>query len=107
MRDLVDQVIDPSKVINEQFVPIEVVTTEGEKFRGVVVNLNGDSISLNTDAADPNQQTRIDRKEVVSIEPSKISPMPKGLFDPMTKDEILDLLAYVISGGDAAHAAFK
>lgn len=107
MRDLVDQVIDPSKVINEQFVPIEVVTTEGEKFRGVVVNLNGDSISLNTDAADPNQQTRIDRKEVVSIEPSKISPMPKGLFDPMTKDEIIDLLAYVISGGDAAHAAFK
>ncbi len=106
-KDLIEQVIDPSKEINEQFVPIDVVTTEGDRYRGVVVNLNGDTLSINTDAADPNQRVTLDRKEVVSIAPSKVSPMPKGLFDVMTETEILDLLAYVISGGDSQHAAFR
>ena len=54
---------------------------------------------LNTDASDPNQQRTIDRKKVVSIGTSKISPMPLNLLALMTKDEILDLLAYMLNGG--------
>ena len=99
VKDLLEQIVTPSKEINEQFVPIEVVTDEDERFRGVVVNLAGDKITLNTDAANPNERTTIDRKNVVSIGPSKISPMPVNLLAMMTKDEILDLLAYVLNGG--------
>jgi putative heme-binding domain-containing protein len=98
IKDLVEQIVVPSKEINEQFVPIEVVTEDDERFRGVVVNLSGDSITLNTDASDPNERKSIDRKTVVSIAPSKVSPMPLNLLSLMTKDEILDLLAYVLNG---------
>ncbi len=99
IKDLLEQIVTPSKEINEQFVPIEVVTEDDQRIRGVVVNLNGDTITLNTDAADPNEQKTIDRKTVVSIGTSKVSPMPLNLLAPMTKDEILDLLAYVLNGG--------
>jgi hypothetical protein len=37
---------------------------------------------------------------------SKTSPMPNGLFDRMREDEILDLIAYLLSGGDAKHEFF-
>lgn len=33
--------------------------------------------------------------------------MPTSLLAPLTKDEILDLVAYIISGGDAGHAVFQ
>ena len=33
--------------------------------------------------------------------------MPDGLLNTMTKNEILDLLAYIISDGDPQHAAFR
>ena len=33
----------------------------------------------------------IDRKEIEEMEPSKLSPMPVGLLNLLTKDEILDL----------------
>jgi hypothetical protein len=88
-------------------VPVVVVTDEEDVYRGTIVNLNGDTISINTDPADPNKQSRIDRKKVVSIEPSKQSPMPEGLLSPLTQDEILDLVAYVLSGGDAKHEVFR
>ena len=77
-----------------------------EVFKGVVVNLKGDTFELNTDPLDPNQRKSIDRKEIVSIEPSKTSPMPTGLLDLLNEQEILDLLAYIISGGDSAHDLF-
>lgn len=105
-HDLIDQVINPSKVINEQFSAITVVTNSGFTHTGVVVNLNDDSMTLNTDLTDPNKRVNIDRKEIDELVVSKLSPMPVGLFDKMTKDEVLDLIAYLISGGDATHAYF-
>lgn len=106
-HDLLDQIINPSKVINEQFAPIVVTKENGEQITGVVVNLSGDTVQLNTDASDPNQRVPIDRKQVKSIEPSTVSPMPPMLLAMLTKDEILDLLAYVLSGGDRMNAMFK
>ena len=106
-HDLLDQIINPSKVINEQFAPIVVTKNDGTVLTGVVVNLSGDSVQLNTDLTDPNQRVGIDRKEVKSIEPSKVSPMPPMLLMMLKKEEILDLLAYVLSGGDKGSAMFK
>jgi len=106
-HDLLDQIMNPSKEINEQFAPIVVTKNNGETVTGVVVNLNGDTVQLNTDGADPNQRVGVDRKEVKSIEPSKVSPMPPMLLTMLTKEEVLDLVAYVLSGGDRASAMFK
>ena len=105
-HDLLDQVLNPSKVINEQFAAITVVTTEGLTHTGVVVNLNRDTLMINTDLTEPNKQVKIDRKEIDELIVSKTSPMPAGLFNRMTNDEILDLLVYLISGGDVNHQMF-
>ena len=106
-HDFLDQIINPSKVINEQFAPVIVTKNNGETFSGVVVNLNGDRVSINTDLSDPSQQVSIDRKEVKSIELSTLSPMPPMLLSMLTQEEILDLVAYVLSGGDKDNAWFK
>ena len=106
-HDLLDQIINPSKEINEQFAPIIVTRKNGETLSGVVVNLAGDNVTINTDLSDPNQRVNVDRKTVESIEPSKVSMMPPNLLMMLTKDEILDLTAYVLSAGDKENAAFK
>ena len=95
------------KEINEQFSPIVVTKNDGSQVYGVVVNLGGTRIVINTDASDPNQRVSIDRTTVKSIEPSAVSQMPPGLLMMLTKDEVLDLVAYVLSGGDKNHAAFR
>lgn len=105
-HDLLDQIINPSKEINEQFAPIVVTKNDGSIMTGVVVNLSGDGVTLNTDLTDPNQRVNVDRKEVKSIELSKVSPMPPMLLAMLKKEEILDLLAYVLSGGNKENAMF-
>ena len=71
------------------------------------MNLGGDTLTLNTDLTDPNLQVKIDRKEIEEIGPSKTSPMPANLLGLLTKDEVLDLLAYVLSGGEPTHELFR
>jgi len=106
-HDLLEQIINPSKEINEQFVPTIVKMKKGDILTGVVVNLSGDRVTLNTDMFDPNQRVNVNRPDVASIEPSTVSPMPPGLLNMMQKEEIMDLVAYVLSGGDTKHEAFR
>ena len=105
-HDLLDQIINPSKVINDQFSAVVVITDSGTVHTGVVVNLSGDGMTLNTDMSDPNQRVTIDRKKIEELTVSKTSPMPAGLLNRMSQEEILDLIAYIISGGDAEHPLF-
>ena len=106
-RDFLDQIINPSKEINEQFVPSVLTKNNGETVVGSVVNLNGDTVTINTDLSDPDQRVSVDRKEVKSIEPSKVSPMPPMLLSSMNESEVLDLTAYVLSGGKRDHEMFR
>jgi hypothetical protein len=48
--------------------------------------------------------------KVSDIDERKKSPtsiMPKGLLDKLTREEILDLVAYVFAGGDPKHKVFQ
>ena len=73
----------------------------------VVVNLSGNNITLNTDLYNPNLRTNVARSKVVSMGPSPVSPMPPGLLNMMEENEIMDLLAYILSGGDTNHKFFS
>lgn len=106
-HDFLDQILNPSKEINEQFAPVVVTLNDGSVVSGVVVNLSGDGVTLNTDLTDPNQRVNVDRKTVKTMEVSKVSPMPPMLLAMLKREEILDLVAYVLSGGDAANAMFR
>ena len=106
-HDLLEQIMYPSKEINEQFVPTFVTLKNGKTLSGVVVNLNGNRVTLNTDLYDPNQRTSVQTNEVKSMGPSTVSPMPPGLLNMMEKEEIMDLLAYILSGDDPQHKFFK
>jgi putative heme-binding domain-containing protein len=106
-HDLLEQIMYPSKEINEQFVPTFVTLKNGETLSGVVVNLNGNRVTLNTDLYNPNQRTSVQTNEVKSIGPSTVSPMPPGLLNMMEEEEVMDLLAYILSGNDPKHKFFK
>ena len=49
---------------------------------------------------------QVKKAEIKSQQPSKISPMPPGLLSMLSKDDVLDLLAYLASGGKQDAPAF-
>ena len=40
-------------------------------------------------------------EDVEAVRPSEVSQMPKGLIDGLNAEELRDLLAYLMSGGNS------
>lgn len=105
-RDLLENIVDPSKVISDQYAAVRVLTVDGRMVIGRVVNLAGDNLKINTNMLDPTAIVDVDHRLVEEISPSPNSMMPNGLMNTMNEDEALDLLAYLLSRGDRNHAMF-
>ncbi len=106
-RDLLEKMLDPSKEISDQYAAVEIRTKDERVVIGRIVNLDNDNVMVNTDMLNPGSTVRVDRKLIESMRPSKISMMPTGLLDTFKEDEVLDLMAYVLSRGDRTNAMFK
>ncbi len=106
-RDLLESILDPSKEVSDQYAAVEIRTTDERVITGRIVNLSADNVMVNTNMLEPGANTTVDRKLIESIKPSKISLMPAGLMDTFKEDEVLDLMAYILSRGDRNGAMFK
>ena len=49
----------------------------------------------------------IAKGDIESATPSKVSLMPTGLLDKLNRDEVLDLLAYLLSRGNPDDQIFR
>jgi putative heme-binding domain-containing protein len=107
VRDLLESVVEPSKVISDQYAAVEVTTSDGKLVVGRIVNHSGDGIMINTDMLNPNAITTVNRNKIESMQPSKTSMMPSGLLDTFKEGEILDLMAFLLSRGDRSNKMFK
>ncbi|HEU0010329.1 MAG TPA: c-type cytochrome, partial [Verrucomicrobiae bacterium] len=105
-KDLLESMTEPSKVVSEQYQNITVIKKDGDDVTGRLVEETDTKLVLI-----PNQLTgekvEVKKSDVQSRAASKLSPMPEGLINVLTKEEILDLIAYVESGGRKSHAAFQ
>ncbi|MFT5467390.1 MAG: putative heme-binding domain-containing protein [Verrucomicrobiales bacterium] len=106
-NDLLESIIEPSKEISDQYGQMIFTMEDGSMVIGRVMNLNGDKIMVNTDMYNPSGTTNVDRKKLKDAKPSPISMMPPGLINTLEEQDVLDLLAYLISGGDPDDPMFK
>ncbi len=104
--DILEATTEPSKVLSEQYMNTVIETNEGRVMIGRITEETPDKVVLRPNPLEP-ETVAVKKSEIASREHSKISPMPAGLLNTFTKDEILDLLAYLESLGDSKHPNFK
>ncbi|HYT87857.1 MAG TPA: HEAT repeat domain-containing protein, partial [Gemmataceae bacterium] len=102
--ELLRDLIEPSKVINEKFKTWIIETGKGELVTGVIVSEDKKTIKVVINPQLPPREIAVD--DIAEKRESKLSLMPQGLLVTLDRDEILDLLAYVASGADPEHPAF-
>ncbi|MCE9606811.1 MAG: hypothetical protein K8U03_18140 [Planctomycetia bacterium] len=100
-RDILESIIAPSLSVAENYRNAQVITESGLVHTGRVVS-EGDfrsaKLKLNTDPLRPSQTIELDKQEIAEYRSLGTSPMPEGLLDSLTLEEIADLLAFLESG---------
>ncbi len=105
--ELLRQVIDPSAKIKDEHRVVAVFLNNDERYKGMIVKREGDTVHLAENLQEPTKTVPIKKSDISRITPSDVSPMPTGLLVTLSRDEILDLLAYLVSRGDPKHRAFS
>lgn len=105
--DMLESILDPGKVVSEQFQNTSLTMKNGDDHVGRLVDESADTFVLVPNPLEPNQRVVVKKSDVASRSFSKLSPMPNALMDGLSKEDILDLLAFLESGGQADHKVFQ
>jgi len=106
-RDLLEAIIDPNKGLSEQYPMYRVTQFDGKKdVAGMIVEESNEGLKVLVDPLRGTTES-ISKSQPPKRELLAVSPMPPGLLSTLSKDEVLDLLAYLESGGNADAPVFK
>jgi putative heme-binding domain-containing protein len=99
--DILAEILNPSRSIAPNYRASVLQLKDGRRLSGqIIANLDyrvGD-LQLAQNPLYPDRITRIKKSDILSHDDSGVSLMPAGLLDRFSKDEILDLLAWLESG---------
>ncbi|MBM3848385.1 MAG: c-type cytochrome, partial [Verrucomicrobia bacterium] len=104
--DILSSILEPSKVVSEQYASTVFGVKDGDDVTGRLLEETADRVTILTSPL-TGGTTQLKKSDITSRKASALSSMPEGLVDTLTRDEILDLMAFLESGGDATHQAFK
>jgi putative heme-binding domain-containing protein len=105
--DILRDILEPSFKINEKYQTFIFETTKGKEITGIILQETKDFVKVIENPLAKAEPVILKTSEIAGRKKSAVSIMPKGLLDKLTKDEILDLVAYVIARGDAKHKLFQ
>ncbi len=100
---ILSNTVDPSAVVGKDYRMTVVVTQDGQVISGVVQNENEDAVTLRT----INDTVVVAKAEIEERTLSTQSLMPDQLLDPLSQQEIADLIAYLRSPRQVALPATK
>ncbi|MDP6468726.1 MAG: c-type cytochrome [Pirellulaceae bacterium] len=104
--DLSESIVNPSKVVSDQYRASVVVTTSGKVYTGRLSGDQEDKLTILIDPEDASKVVTFQKSEVESVKPSAVSLMPDDLLKELNRDEVLDLFAYMLSRGNPNDALF-
>jgi putative heme-binding domain-containing protein len=105
--EILKDILDPSFRINEKYQTWVIETQSGKVYQGLILEETKQQVKLIENPLVKADPIVIRAADIAEKRKSPVSTMPKGLLDKLTREEILDLIAYVYAGGNPNHAVFQ
>ncbi len=88
---LLSNIVDPSSVVDKDFRMSVLLTDDDRILNGLVIDESDRTITLQT----ATEQLTLDKDAIQSRKITEKSPMPDGLLDSLSSDQIRDLIGYL------------
>ncbi len=99
VREILESIIEPSKVISDQYGTVIITQKDGTIYTGKLAGENTEIVQIQENLFAPSDVRAIPRKDIQKMEASPVSLMPPALIDTCQPEEAADLIQYLISGG--------
>ena len=105
--EVLHDIVEPSFRINEKYQTWIFTLKSGKEMKGLILEETGDAYKVIENPLAKAEPVIIKKADVDEKKASKVSLMPVNLMDKLSAEEIMDLVAYVASGGDEHDKLFQ
>ncbi|WP_199879933.1 c-type cytochrome [Arundinibacter roseus] len=106
-KDILESIIEPNKVISDQYAATQLVLKNGESIVGRITNEDKTAYYVSQNPFAPDMVEKVLKKDVVSSKYSSVSIMLPGLINSLNEEELKDLVAYLKAGGNEKNPIFS
>jgi putative heme-binding domain-containing protein len=105
--EILRDILEPSFRINEKYQTYVFALKSGQAVTGLVLEETPEAVKVIENPLAKAQPVVLKKAEIEERVKSPTSIMPKGLLDKLSREEILDLIAYLAAGGEEHHKLFQ
>lgn len=106
-KDMLEAIIEPNKTVSDQYAATVFTMKDGSSILGRLTNENDKSYFISQNPFAPENLREVPKQDVASTKYSYISVMYPGLMNNMNEDEMKDLIAYLMAGGNDQDELYK
>lgn len=106
-KDILEHTLDPNKEISDQYAATVFTMKDGSSIVGRLINEEDGKYFVSQNPFMPQALREIVKTDVVSTKLSTVSLMLPGLLGRLNDDEIKDIVAYLVAGGNPEHEVYK
>ena len=107
LKDMMENIIEPSKVISDQYSSKVFKMKNGSEVVGRKGTEEDGTLHLMTNPYSADYTAEIKVADIKSEKEWHVSPMPPALIYSLNPDELSDLVAYIFSAGNPDHEYFQ
>ena len=105
--EVLRHILEPSLAVAPEHEVYAFELDDGSVYYGAIASEDERAVTIVESLQEPEETIELERAWIVDRAPLGVSPMPTGLLVTLAREEVLDLLAYVYSHGEADAPAFQ
>jgi putative heme-binding domain-containing protein len=105
-KDILVHTVDPNKEVPDQYAATVFTMKDGSSIVGRLINEDDGKYVVSQNPFSPQTLRELPKGEVLSTKLSKVSLMLPGLTNRLNDEEIKDLIAYMVAGGNKDHKVY-
>jgi putative heme-binding domain-containing protein len=90
---ILENMLDPSAIVAKDYQVTILVTTSGRTLTGIIKKETDKAVTVQTQ----NELIVLPKEDIESRQPTRVSLMPEGQLEPLSMNEVRDLVAYLAS----------
>ncbi len=106
-KDILENTLDPNKEISDQYAATVFEMKDGSSIVGRLINEEAGKYFVSQNPFMPQSLREISKADVASTKLSEVSLMLPGLLGRLNDEEIRDIIAYLVAGGNPDHEVYK
>jgi putative heme-binding domain-containing protein len=106
-KDMLESIIEPDKVVSDQYAATQFGLKDGNSLVGRLVNEDETTYYVSQNPFAPESIEKVLKSNVVSVNLAQSSIMFPGLINSLNEEELKDLVAYLMAGGNEKSQMFS